>query len=343
MTFQRRRIAVIIPYFQREAGILRRALDSVRQQDLPDGISLDVFIIDDGSPLPAEVEVCDFQPHERLRLYAHRQENAGPGAARNNGLDRVHEDGGYSFVAFLDSDDEWVPSHIKNAVTALEAGYDFYFCDSHREGAFESYSSEVSYLANRGALLRSKHNCIQQVDGGLGFPAFALKDEMVGTCLCHTSCVVLRAGIVKSVRFDVELRSAGEDHMFWVAVILAGARTAITWEPNVRCGRGVNIFFNSFDWNKIETLDRVCNLALFGAKLCSMREISGASLALAAQNRRKYRKAYAYLVCRAILKRQSFRSPAFYRLCRYDPLFPFLIPFLALCMIKDRSPDARNF
>ena len=44
-------IAVIIPYFQREAGILRRALASVfAQTNAP---SWEIIVVDDGSPVPA--------------------------------------------------------------------------------------------------------------------------------------------------------------------------------------------------------------------------------------------------------------------------------------------------
>lgn len=338
-----RKIAVIVPYFQVEQGILRRALQSIRQQNLPHDVAVDVLVIDDASPHPAELEMAGLISDARVRFYAYTQKNGGPGSARNNALNRVHEDGGYSFVAFLDSDDEWMPNHIKDAVGALDQGYDFYFCDNERDGAFESYNTEVEYLANKGALLRAKPECIQMNEGVLGFPAFALKNEMIETCLSHTSCVVLRADRVANLRFDDELRSAGEDHMFWITVVLSGARTAISWALNVKCGRGVNIFFSSFDWNKRETLDRVCNLALFGSKLSRLPDIGSANVAVAIRTRNKYRRAYAYLISRAILKRQAFRSNAFNRLCRYDPIFPLRIPFLTFLMLNDKSPDARKF
>jgi succinoglycan biosynthesis protein ExoW len=43
-------VAVIIPYYQRDPGILRRALDSVRGQELPDAVRVHVYLVDDGSP-----------------------------------------------------------------------------------------------------------------------------------------------------------------------------------------------------------------------------------------------------------------------------------------------------
>ena len=49
-------IAVIIPFFQREAGILGRALKSIADQNYPNS-ALYVIVVDDGSPVSAESEI----------------------------------------------------------------------------------------------------------------------------------------------------------------------------------------------------------------------------------------------------------------------------------------------
>ena len=76
------KIAVIIPYYQREPNILRRAVQSVCAQE---GVSdLEVFVVDDGSPVSARKELSDLfvPPHVSLKIL--EQDNAGPGAARTN-------------------------------------------------------------------------------------------------------------------------------------------------------------------------------------------------------------------------------------------------------------------
>ena len=51
-------VAVIIPYFQKRAGILHRALNSVLQQRLSADTRLEVIVVDDGSPVSARAEVA---------------------------------------------------------------------------------------------------------------------------------------------------------------------------------------------------------------------------------------------------------------------------------------------
>src|SRR5262249_35341512 len=100
---------VIIPYYQREPGILRRALKSVFAQTHTD---FDVVVVDDSSPSPVELELEAFPLDERARIIVIKQPNAGPGGARNMGLDHVPADS--SYVALLDSDDEWTNDHLKH-------------------------------------------------------------------------------------------------------------------------------------------------------------------------------------------------------------------------------------
>ena len=80
------RIAVIIPFYQSEPGILARALDSIRAQVLPPGVRLQVIVVDDASPVPAMAEMAGYDDDDRITWRSIRQDNAGPGGARNTGL-----------------------------------------------------------------------------------------------------------------------------------------------------------------------------------------------------------------------------------------------------------------
>ena len=106
-------ISVVIPFFQREPGILTRALNSITLQHVPDGWSVEVIVVDDGSPRPAYDEVSDFSFKEPVRLKIFRQENGGVGAARNRGLEEA--DPSATVIAFLDSDDIWPVNHLAHA------------------------------------------------------------------------------------------------------------------------------------------------------------------------------------------------------------------------------------
>jgi glycosyltransferase involved in cell wall biosynthesis len=104
------RISVIIPLFNK-APLVERALRSVVAQTFKD---FELIVVDDGST-DKGATVVEQVDDSRVRLI--RQENAGPGAARNRGLAEARGD----LVAFLDADDEWLPAFLSESVRLLEA------------------------------------------------------------------------------------------------------------------------------------------------------------------------------------------------------------------------------
>ena len=82
--------AVIIPYFQRQPGILANALRSVTEQDMKAPIS--VYIVDDSSPAPPEPEVAAVEWPAHCTVKILKQPNGGPGAARNLALNNLADE-----------------------------------------------------------------------------------------------------------------------------------------------------------------------------------------------------------------------------------------------------------
>lgn len=105
------RVSVIIPLYNK-APLVLRALRSIAAQTLDD---FEVIVVDDGSTDDGP-ETVELFSDSRVRLV--RQENAGPGAARNRGLREARGE----MVAFLDADDEWLPNYLAESVRLLE-GY----------------------------------------------------------------------------------------------------------------------------------------------------------------------------------------------------------------------------
>ncbi|HET7335091.1 MAG TPA: glycosyltransferase family 2 protein [Rhizomicrobium sp.] len=109
--------SVVIPVYNR-AKDLGRALLSVLSQTCQD---FEIVVVDDGSQdnPKAVVDVLN-EP----RIHFVRQRNRGGGVARNTGIDVARG----QFIAFLDSDDVFLPHHLANMKALLEgtqniAGY----------------------------------------------------------------------------------------------------------------------------------------------------------------------------------------------------------------------------
>jgi len=114
-------ITVVIPLYNKRLYV-KRALDSVCKQTFED---LEVIVVDDGST-DGGPEIVKAYSDPRIRLI--RQDNAGPGAARNRGI----REGTAPYVTFLDADDEWLPFFLESSYVALRQNPDCDLCVSSR-------------------------------------------------------------------------------------------------------------------------------------------------------------------------------------------------------------------
>lgn len=103
-------VSVIIPTYNREFS-LRQSVESVLRQTFAD---IEVIVVDDCSEdATSDVlsQICD----SRLRVLTHDR-NRGGSAARNTGIRAARG----KYVAFQDSDDEWLPTKLEKQIAALE-------------------------------------------------------------------------------------------------------------------------------------------------------------------------------------------------------------------------------
>lgn len=108
-------VSAIIPTYNRQQSVLR-AIASALDQTRPPA---EVIIVDDGST-DGTAEAIESCYGSRVRLF--RQKNQGVSAARNLGVRQAQGE----WVAFLDSDDFWLPSKLQRQLEALRAlGSDF--------------------------------------------------------------------------------------------------------------------------------------------------------------------------------------------------------------------------
>lgn len=338
------RIGVVIPYFQREGGILARALRSVFAQDLPSHAIVRVIVVDDGSPAPVAAELAALPPEQRDAVTVIAQANAGPGAARNTGLDRLAEEG-VDHVAFLDSDDIWKPNHLADAVAALRMGYDCYFCDvrvADEDLALLYQNREVARLRRRGepgVVWLSEDASLVGVDSG------RLLAAHLAAYLGQTSTVVLTASIAAGTRFDTRLRGSGEDHLFWIDLALKGARGVISAAVNVTCGDGVNIWRSALGFHSAKATDRLGYCLLLWRSVEQRLSDAGKDPEPAETRVNEYRRAYSYMFVRSLLLRQRpgpslglLRS-----LAAADRLLVPGMPFRFLSVLPRRATEAARW
>ncbi|MEW6534158.1 MAG: glycosyltransferase family A protein [Candidatus Auribacterota bacterium] len=101
-------ISIIIPLYNR-AGLIGRAIKSVLRQT---HVNFELLIVDDGSADEPASTIQSFAD-ERIRYI--RQPHGGVSAARNRGVTESR----YPLIAFLDSDDEWLPNKLERQYTLM--------------------------------------------------------------------------------------------------------------------------------------------------------------------------------------------------------------------------------
>jgi glycosyltransferase involved in cell wall biosynthesis len=109
-------ISVIITTYNRENLVLR-ALKSVLNQTFK---YFEVLLVDDGSTDNTHQAIKEIQKEDKRVVYIY-QENKGWPSALNTGLSNTQG----RYIAFLDSDDEWLPEKLEKQISFLENNKSF--------------------------------------------------------------------------------------------------------------------------------------------------------------------------------------------------------------------------
>lgn len=112
-------VSIIVPTYNREK-LLPRAVESVLRQTYQDW---ELLVVDDGSTDNTK-EIIKKYCDKDCRIHYFHKENGGQGSARNLGIRNAQG----TYVAFLDSDDEWLPEKLQEQVSVLEQHGEYDFC-----------------------------------------------------------------------------------------------------------------------------------------------------------------------------------------------------------------------
>jgi len=207
------RVSVIIPAFN-AAGYVGAALQSALAQTFTDQ---EIILINDGSADTERLEQV-IQPYLSRIIYL-TQKNRGPSGARNLGIRHARGE----WLAFLDSDDIWLPQYLAEQMKFLDAdpAVDMVYCDATLEGDTAAAGKTFMQLCPSA--------------GPVTFESLLVEQTQVLT----SGTVVRRKKVMEAGFFDEEIHRS-EDHDLWLRVVYAGGKIAYQREPllrrNVRSG-----------------------------------------------------------------------------------------------------------
>jgi glycosyltransferase involved in cell wall biosynthesis len=179
-------ISVIIPTYNR-AHLLERTLGSVQAQTLAPA---EIILVDDGSTDNTATLV---QQHFSDCRYLH-QSNQGVSSARNHGIRTAKGE----WLAFLDSDDEWLPGKLAAQRGALESAPEIRVC----------HTEEIWVRNGRRVNPMKKH----AKTGGHIF------QHCLPLCAISPSSVMIHHSIFDEVGLFDESLPACEDYDLWLRV-----------------------------------------------------------------------------------------------------------------------------
>jgi glycosyltransferase involved in cell wall biosynthesis len=179
-------VSVIIPTYNR-AGMLKEAIDSVLAQNYSD---FELIVVDDGS--------TDETP-QILNSYGDKvkricQRNQGVSAARNRGI--AAASGGY--MAFLDSDDLWLPGKLAIQTDFLRSNPEALICQTE----------EIWIRNDVRVNPRERHRKYS----GMIF------ERSLALCLVSPSAVMVRRSLFDKFGLFDESLPACEDYDMWLRV-----------------------------------------------------------------------------------------------------------------------------
>lgn len=192
-------LSVIIPTYNR-AEFARACVQSLQHSGVSD---IEILVVDDGSTDDTAAVIAAFNSKHVIYL---QQKNAGPAAARNNGFH--HSRGKY--VAFLDSDDEWLPGVAPKMVELLEThrSVDVLFSDAKMGNAKVGYQSFVE-IAGQAAFLELPHQSPEP-----GFRIFErtpfFRRMSVRNPVFIGALIMQREAFARAGMFDAELCGAAD-------------------------------------------------------------------------------------------------------------------------------------
>ena len=179
-------VSVIIPTYNRK-NLLKRALHSVSNQTF---VPQEIIVVDDGSSDGTKDWVLERFPDVRY-IY---QDNSGVSSARNSGIKEAIG----SWIAFLDSDDEWMPNKLEQQKGVINSFQEAWLC----------HTNEI-WIRNGVRVNQMKKH---QKYGGNVF------ENCLDICRISPSSVLIKKEVFEMVGLFDESLKVCEDYDLWLRI-----------------------------------------------------------------------------------------------------------------------------
>lgn len=190
MEFVKDLVSVITPVYNAEK-FLEKTLKSIINQTYK---NIEIVLVDDCSK-DSSAEIIRRFMSDQLHIVYHLQDmNRGAGAARNKALELARG----QYVAFLDSDDVWMPQKIEQQIALMK----------EKKTGF-SYAA-IEMIDENGKQIKSKRNITEICDY-----KYLLRNTIIAT-----STVVIDRTLLGD--FLMPLRRGGQDYATWLMLLRNG-------------------------------------------------------------------------------------------------------------------------
>lgn len=214
-------VSVIMPIYNAEKYLVS-ALESIFIQDYKD---IEIILVDDCSRDNSEKIIVDLQKEHPEIVYFRQSKNMGAGVSRNKALELAKG----QYVAFLDSDDIWLPNKISKQIELMKSS-----------GNPFSYTA-IEMIDDKGVIKKGKRSIKETCD----------YKYLLHNTIIATSSVVIDRMVVGE--FWMSLRRGGQDYATWLMLLRNGTIASGINEVLVR----YRVTQGSLSSNKFKSIKQV--------------------------------------------------------------------------------------
>lgn len=192
-------VSVIIPFYER-IDWLKEAIESVLAQTYK---NIEIIVINDGSKENID-SLLEEYGNKIKYIY---KKNGGPATARNLGIEKSTGD----YIAFLDSDDLWLPKKTELQIEVME-----------KSNAVWAHTAYETFDADKNNYPTIETKNIDTFNGNI-YPKMLASNNLA------TPCIMVRGDFLrnnKSLRFNNSMRY-GQDQYLWINIAIEKKIVAI--------------------------------------------------------------------------------------------------------------------